>query len=299
MAELIRNIEKALEKNISGLDWMTPETKKRAIEKLHAIQSKVGYPDKWRDYTALEIKKGDAFGNSIRSNTFAYNRQIAKIGKAPDPLEWYMTPPTVNAYYSPLENNINFPAGILQPPFFDVKMDDAINYGAIGAVIGHEIIHGFDDSGRRFDAQGNMKDWWTAEDGKEYEKRAGCIDKQYSEYTAVDDLKINGKLTLGENVADNGGLHVALLALLGSMEGKPKNKVDGFTPEQRVFLGFAQVWCENITPQAARLRTQTDPHSLGRWRTNGTMSNMPEFWSAFGCKAGQPMVRGENACRVW
>lgn len=299
MAVMIRNLMKALEKDIQSLDWMTAATKKRALEKLAAIQNKVGYPGKWRDYSALEIRKGDAFGNTLRARAFEYNRQLSQIGKAPDPMEWRMTPPTVNAYYSPLENNINFPAGILQPPFFDVKMDDAVNYGAIGAVIGHEITHGFDDSGRRFDGNGNLNDWWTPEDAAEYEKRAGCIDKQYSEYTTTGEMKINGKLTLGENVADNGGLRIAFMALMDALEGKPREKIDGFTPEQRAFLGFAQVWCENITDEAARLRTQTDPHSLGRWRTNGTLSNMPEFWQAFGCKAGQPMVRGEKACRVW
>jgi endothelin-converting enzyme/putative endopeptidase len=299
MAELIKNLEGALEKDIHELQWMTPETKKRAFEKLKAIQNKVGYPEKWRDYTKLSIKAGDAYGNSIRSNVFMHYFRIEKVGKAPDPKEWYMTPPTVNAYYSPLENNINFPAGILQPPFFDVKLDDAVNYGGIGAVIGHEITHGFDDQGRRFDASGNMTDWWTPEDGKEYERRAACIDKQYSEYTSVDDVKLNGKLTLGENVADNGGLRIAHMALLAALGGKPVEKIDGFTPEQRMFLGWAQVWCQNVTPEAARLRAQTDPHSPGRWRVNGTVSNMPEFWKAFGCSEGTPMVRGENACRVW
>lgn len=210
-----------------------------------------------------------------------------------------MTPPTVNAYYSPLENNINFPAGILQPPFFDVKMDDPVNYGGIGAVIGHEIIHGFDDSGRRFDAVGNMNDWWTKEDADEYEKRVSCIDKQYSDYVAVADVKLNGRLTLGENTADNGGLRIAYMALQEALEGREKKKIDGYTPEQRFFLGFAQVWCENMTDAAARVRAQTDPHSPGRYRVNGTLSNMPEFWEAFGCKEGQPMVRGANACRVW
>jgi endothelin-converting enzyme/putative endopeptidase len=299
MAELIKNVEGALEKNIQTLEWMTPATKKRALEKLHAFGNKVGHPERWREYAKLDIKRGDALGNSLRSNTFAYQWILDKIGKEPDPKEWVMSPPTVNAYYSPQQNNINFPAGILQPPFFDAKLDDAVNYGAIGAVIGHEIIHGFDDSGRRFDGQGNMRDWWTADDAKEYERRAGCIDHQYSGYTAVADVKLNGKLTLGENVADNGGLRIAYMALMDALEGKSKEKIDGFTPEQRLFLGFGQVWCQNITPEAARMRAVTDPHSSGEWRANGTVSNMPEFWKAFGCKPGQPMVRGENACRVW
>jgi endothelin-converting enzyme/putative endopeptidase len=299
MAEMITNLGKGLESDINTIDWMTDATKKRALEKLKAISNKVGYPEKWRDYGKLEIKPGDPLGNSLRSNTFAFNRSMDRIGKPVDPTEWRMSPPTVNAYYSPLENNINFPAGILQPPFFDVKIDDAVNYGGIGAVIGHEITHGFDDSGRRFDAQGNMLDWWTEEDAKEYERRAACIDKQYSEYTAVADVKVNGKLTLGENVADNGGLRIAYMALMEALEGKPREKIEGYTPEQRFFLGFAQVWCQNITPEAARLRAQTDPHSPGEFRTNGTVSNMPEFWKAFSCKPGQPMVRAENACRVW
>jgi endothelin-converting enzyme/putative endopeptidase len=299
MAELIANITKALEKDINTLEWMTPATKERALGKLHAIQNKVGYPEKWISYATLDIRSGDALGNSLRSNAFEYMRRLSQIGKAPDPTEWRMSPPTVNAYYSPLENNINFPAGILQPPFFDVKMDDAVNYGGIGAVIGHEITHGFDDQGRRFDADGNLKDWWTPEDAKEYEKRASCVADQYAQYVAVADVKLNGKLTLGENVADNGGLRIAYMALQEALQGKPAQKIDGFTPEQRLFLGFAQVWCQNITDEAARLRAQTDPHSPGKYRTNGTVSNMPEFWKAFGCKEGQPMVRGENACRVW
>ena len=299
MAEMIANLGEAMKKDINALDWMTEATKKRALDKLQAISNKVGYPEKWLDYGKLEIKVSDPLGNSLRSNAFQFNRSLNRIGKPVDPTEWRMSPPTVNAYYSPLENNINFPAGILQPPFFDVKVDDPVNYGGIGAVIGHEITHGFDDQGRRFDAKGNMSDWWTADDGKEYERRAACIDQQYAGYTAVADVKLNGKLTLGENVADNGGLRIAYMALMEAMEGKAKEKIDGFTPEQRFFLGFAQVWCQNITDEAARLRAQTDPHAPGEWRVNGTVSNMPEFWKAFGCKEGQPMVRGGNACRVW
>lgn len=299
MAVLIANLEKALETDINSLDWMTPETKKRALEKLKTVQNKVGYPEKWLDYSKLAVKNGDYLGNSFRSNAFQFRRSFDKVGKAPDPKEWRMSPPTVNAYYSPLENNINFPAGILQPPFFDVKLDDPVNYGGIGAVIGHEITHGFDDQGRKFDADGNLKDWWTAADGAEYEKRVSCIDKQYSEYVATGDIKLNGKLTLGENTADNGGLRIAHMALLEALEGKEKEKVDGYTPEQRLFLGFAQVWCENRTESEERVRAQTDPHSPGRYRVNGTVSNMPEFWKAFSCTEGKPMVRGANACRVW
>lgn len=298
MAELIANLQTALKANIETLDWMSPATKKRAMEKLHAIQNKVGHPERWRDYAAVAIKPDDALGNLQRANAFERRRQLARIGGAPDLKEWRMTPPTVNAYYSGTENTINFPAGILQPPFFDAKLDDAVNYGGIGAVIGHEISHGFDDQGRKFDAAGNMSDWWTADDAREFEKRAACIDSQYAEYP-VGDLKLNGKLTLGENVADNGGLRIAYLALLEALEGKTKPKIDGFTPEQRFFLGFAQVWCGNITPENARMRALTDPHSPGEYRVNGTVSNMPEFWKAFGCKPGQPMVRAEKACRVW
>jgi endothelin-converting enzyme/putative endopeptidase len=298
MAELIKNLEVAMAKDIESLDWMTEATKKRALEKLKAIQNKVGHPEKWRDYSPLEIRRDDALGNSQRSNTFAFMRTVNKIGQPPDPKEWVMSPPTVNAYYSPLQNNINFPAGILQPPFFDAKLDDAVNYGGIGAVIGHEITHGFDDSGRRFDAKGNMTDWWTAEDAKLFEERAGCVEKQYSNYVAVADVKLNGKLTLGENVADNGGLRIAFMALQAANQGKDVGKIDGYNPEQRFFLGWGQVWCQNITDEQSRLRAVTDPHSPGKYRVNGTLSNMPEFHKAFGCKAGQPMVSA-SACRVW
>ena len=210
-----------------------------------------------------------------------------------------MTPPTVNAYYDPQNNNINFPAGILQPPFYDVKLDEAVNYGAIGAVIGHELTHGFDDEGGRFDAKGNLDDWWTAADKKAFEERTECVAKQYSEYSATPDLKLNGKLTLGENVADNGGLRIAYMALMDTLAGKKPGKIDGFTPEQRLFLGWGQIWCHNQTEKIARMYAQTDPHSPGRWRVNGAVSNMPEFQQAFGCKVGLPMVRGGAACRVW
>lgn len=295
---MVRALEKALERDINQLDWMTPATKKRALEKLHAITNKIGYPEQWRNYTPLEIKKGDAIGNSFRSNMFEVKRQIEKIGKPVDKKEWFMTPPTVNAYYDPQNNNINFPAGILQPPFYDNKLDEAVNFGGIGAVIGHELTHGFDDEGGRFDAKGNLENWWTEADGKAFEQRTSCVDKQYAEYPATPDLKLNGKLTLGENVADNGGLRIAYMALMDTLVGKTQRKIDGFTPEQRLFLGWGQVWCTNHREESLRLRTQTDPHSPGQWRVNGVVSNMPEFQKAFGCKVGQPMVRA-NACRVW
>jgi predicted metalloendopeptidase len=295
---MVRALEKALEKDINQLDWMTPTTKKRALEKLHAIANKIGYPEQWRDYSSLEIKKGDAIGNSFRANTFAFKRDIAKIGKPVDKKEWFMTPPTVNAYYDPQNNNINFPAGILQPPFYDNKLDDAVNFGGIGAVIGHELTHGFDDEGGQFDAKGNLDNWWTEADLKAFKERTSCVEKQYAEFPATSDLKLNGKLTLGENVADNGGLRIAYMALMDTLAGRTQQKIDGFTPEQRLFLGWGQIWCTNMTEQSLRLRTQTDPHSPGRWRVNGVVSNMPEFQKAFGCSVGQPMVNG-SACRVW
>jgi len=299
MLQMVRGLEKAMGEDIRQIDWMTPETKKRAIEKLEAITEKIGYPEEWLDYSKLAIAPDDALGNLLRANEFETRRNLDKIGKPPNPKEWSMSPPTVNAYYSSQLNSINFPAGILQPPFFDAKLDDAVNYGGIGAVIGHELTHGFDDSGRRFDAKGNLLDWWTPDDGKEFEKRASCVDKQYSEYVAIDDVRLNGKLTLGENVADNGGLRIALMAYLASIAQNRPDKIDGYTPEQRFFLGWGQVWCSSMTPEAERLRAQTDPHSPGRYRVNGVLSNMPEFQQAFGCKIDQPMVRGENACKVW
>jgi endothelin-converting enzyme/putative endopeptidase len=284
--------------DLQALAWMTRETRQRAIEKLHAITNKIGYPDKWRDYSGLKVVRGDALGNSLRANAFNSNHELAKIGNPVDHKEWAMTPPTVNAYFSPAQNTINFPAGILQPPFFDAKADEAVNLGGIGAVIAHELTHGFDDQGRKYDAQGNLADWWTDQDAKEFEKRAQCFVDQYSAYIAAGDVKLNGKLTLGENTADNGGLRLAFMALMETLDGKPREKIDGFTPEQRFFLNWGQVWCQNTTDEQARLRAATDPHSPGEYRVNGVVSNMPEFQKAFGCSVGQPMVR-ENACRVW
>jgi endothelin-converting enzyme/putative endopeptidase len=296
--QMVGEIEKAMQADIQNLDWMTPTTKKKALEKLHQVANKIGYPEKWRDYSALKIAKDDPIGNSLGANQFEFKRDLAKIGKPVDLKEWFMSPPTVNAYYDPQKNNINFPAGILQPPFFDAKLDDAVNYGAIGSVIGHELTHGFDDQGRQFDLKGDMKDWWTPEDAKEFERRAECIEKEYSGFTAVDDLKLNGKLTLGENVADNGGVRIAYMALMDSLAKHTVGKIDGYTPEQRFFLGFGQSWCGQNRPERARMLAQVDPHSPDRYRVNGTVSNMPEFQKAFGCKEGQPMVR-QNACHVW
>ncbi|MET0556729.1 MAG: M13 family metallopeptidase [Vicinamibacteria bacterium] len=298
MNAMVAALEKALEADIQALPWMTDPTKKKGLEKLRAIANKVGYPDKWRDYTSVKILRDDAVGNAARAAAYEFKRDLDKIGKPVDRGEWQMSPPTVNAYYSPLLNDINFPVGILQPPFFDNKMDDAVNFGGIGAVIGHELTHGFDDSGRKFDAQGNLQDWWTEADGKAFVERAQCIDDQYGSYTAVDDVKLNGKLTLGENVADNGGLRIAHMALMNTLAGKTPAAIDGFSADQRLFLGWAQIWCQNATPEISRMLAQTDSHSPGRYRVNGTVSNMPEFQKAYQCKAGDAMVSAKP-CRVW
>jgi putative endopeptidase len=244
------------------------------------------------------VTRDEALANRQRAVAFERARTLAKIGQPVDRTEWGMTPPTVNAYYSPDRNNINFPAGILQPPFYRAGRDAAVNYGAAGAVIGHELTHGFDDQGRKFDGQGNVRDWWTAADAKAYEERVSCVADQYSGYTVAGDTKINGRLTLGENTADNGGLRLALMAYLAGPGAKAKDKIDGFTPEQRVFLGWAQIWCENARPEADRLKAQTNPHASNRYRVNGPASNMPEFAKAFQCKANAPMVK-QNECRVW
>jgi len=296
--EMVGEIEKAMAADLQSLDWMTPKTKEQALVKLNGILNKIGTNDEWQDYRTVKIQRDDAFGNAERAARYEVLRQLNKIGKPVDKKEWVMSQPTVNAYYEPQQNDINFPAGILQPPFWDNKMDDAVNYGAIGAVIGHELTHGFDDEGRQFDAKGNLRDWWTPEDAKAFEQRADCFVQQYGNYTAVDDVKLNGKLTLGENTADNGGLRLAYAALLDKLGAKAGEKKDGFTAQQRFFLGWGQIWCENRTPEVSRLRAQTDPHSPGKYRVNGVVSNMPEFQKAFACSVGQPMVKGP-ACRVW
>jgi predicted metalloendopeptidase len=297
IAQMVDALERSMGKDIQGLEWMSDATKKAAIEKLKDITNNVGAPKKWRDYSKLTIARDDFFGNGLRASEMMREQRLERIGKPTDKTEWAMTTPTVNAFYSPQNNSINFPAGILQSPFFDPRRDMAINYGAAGAVIGHEMTHGFDDQGRKFDGNGNLRDWWTPQDGAEFEKRAACIANEYSGFTAVDDVHVNGKLTLGENTADNGGLRVALMALHDVLQGKDE-KIDGFTTDQRFFLGFAQIWCENQTPQALRQQALTNPHSPGNYRVNGTLQNMPEFQKAFSCKAGQPMV-SENACHVW
>ena len=296
--KMVNALEKALASDIDSLSWMGADTKKQAHLKLEAIANRIGYPDKWRDYSNLKIVRGDGLGNSQRANEFDFQRQLNKIGKPVDKNDWPYPPSTVNASYNPQLNNITFPAGILQPPFYDNKADDAMNFGGIGAVIGHELTHGFDDQGSQFDAKGNLSDWWTADDKKEFTSRTQCIADQYSGYTAVEDVKLNGKLTLGENTADNGGLRLALMAYLASSAGQAAGTLDGFTPEQRLFLGWGQVWCENRRPEYERMQAQTNPHSPGRYRANGVVSNMPEFQRAFSCKPDAPMVSG-SACRVW
>jgi putative endopeptidase len=295
---MTRQIEAAMERDIQALPWMGDATKQQALVKLHGIVNKIGYPDRWRDYSSVRIERGDFVGNVERATAFESRRQLDKIGKPVDRGEWDMTPPTVDAYYDPQKNDINFPAGVLQPPLFDPKMDDAPNYGNTGATIGHELTHGFDDEGRQFDAKGNLRDWWTKQDSDAFVQRASCVADQYSGYTAVDDLKVNGKLTLGENVADLGGTMLAYMAWKQATRGKDLQPIDGFTPDQRFFIGMAQWVCSYERPAYVRLHVQTDEHSPGKYRINGVVSNMPEFREAFSCKVGQPMVR-ENACRVW
>ncbi|MGA9353057.1 MAG: M13 family metallopeptidase [Terriglobales bacterium] len=300
--KMVQGIESAMRQDIGQLTWMSDTTKKKAYEKLDTIVNNIGYPDSWRDYSSVVIKADDYAGNAQRATAFEVHRVYAKIDKPTDKKDWGMTPPTVNAYYRSSMNDINFPAGILQPPFYGKLMDDAVNYGGIGVVIGHELTHGFDDQGRKFDAEGNFKDWWTPEDGKEFEARVSCTANEYSNFVTVKDdkgeVKLNGKLTLGENTADNGGLKLAYMALMNIIGTTPVKMMDGYTPAQRFFLSYGQIWCQNVTDQEARKRALTDSHSPGRWRVNGAVQNSAAFQQAFSCKAGEPMV-AENACRVW
>ena len=299
MNVLIDNLMASMKGRIEGLDWMSPETKVQAQAKLSTFKRKIGYPDVLRGYTGLEIKRDSYAGNLVRSNQFQIKRNMEDIGKPRDKSRMGMTPPTVNASYSSVNNDITFPAGILQPPFFNFDADDAINYGAIGGVIGHEITHGFDDSGSRFDADGNLKMWWTNADRAKFDERAACVVKQFDGYEVQPGLFINGKLTLGENIGDFAGLTVSYYAFQKSLDGKPRPaNIDGFTPEQRFFLGWAQVWAGKYTPEAERQQVAGNPHALPRWRVNGPMSNMPEFAKAFGCKAPQKMIR-PDACLIW
>jgi predicted metalloendopeptidase len=300
--KMVQAIETAMRQDVGDLTWMSDTTKKKAYEKLDAIVNNIGYPDQWRDYSTVIIKSDDYAGNVERAGAFEVQRQYKKIDKPTDRKDWSMTPPTVNAYYRPSMNDINFPAGILQPPFYGKQMDDAVNFGGVGVVIGHELTHGFDDQGRKYDAQGNLHDWWSADDAKEFEQRATCTADEYSSFVSVKDdkgeVKLNGRLTLGENTADNGGLKLAYMALTSIIGNTPVKPIDGYTPQQRFFLSYGQIWCQNVTDQEARKRVLTDPHSPGRWRVNGAVQNSAAFQQAFGCKAGQPMV-SENACRVW
>ncbi len=295
---MTEQIETAMKQEIENLDWMSPETKQEALRKLHAIRNKIGYPDKWRDYSKLEVKSDDYFGNTLRSYRFEDARRWNKLGKPVDLNEWGMTPPTVNAYFNPQMNDINFPAGVLQPPLYDPKLDDAPNYGNTGATIGHELTHAFDDEGRQFDAKGNLRDWWTQADAKGFEDRINCIRDQYAQYIIVDDIPINSKLTSGEDVADVGGTLLAYIAWKKQTEAQKLTNADGFTPDQRFFVGMAQWACENERPENLRVSAVTNPHSPGFARINGVVSNMPEFQHAFSCKAGQPMVHAP-ACKVW
>jgi len=299
MNELIDNLLAAMKDRVSGLEWMGEETKAQAQRKLSTFKRKIGSAEKLRGYKGLTIDEKSYAANILRSREFQVRRNLDDINKPVDRARWGFSPPTVNASYSGVNNDITFPAGILQPPFFNFEADDAINYGAIGGVIGHEISHGFDDSGSRFDADGNLKMWWTADDRKKFEERAACVIKQFGEYEVQPGLFINGKLTLGENIGDFAGLTVAYEAFKKSLEGKPRPAdIDGFTPEQRFFLGWAQVWAGKYTPEAERLQVETNTHSLPRWRVNGPLSNMPQFAQAFGCKQGQKMVRSDM-CQIW
>ncbi|HEY6929714.1 MAG TPA: M13 family metallopeptidase [Thermoanaerobaculia bacterium] len=296
---MVKDLIAALRDDLAALPWMGPDTRKAALEKLNAFTPKIGYPDKWRDYSSLSVVRTSFAANVFSGNLYETARDLAKIGKPLDRTEWVMTPPTVNAYYSAPRNEIVFPAGILQPPFFNASADDAVNYGGIGAVIGHEMTHGFDDQGRKFDASGNLKNWWTPEDQKNYEARADCVEKQFDAYVVQGDLHENGKLVLGESIADLGGLTIAYRAYQKSLAGKPHPApIDGLTPEQRFFLSYAGVWAENIRPEAERLMVTVNPHPLDRFRAIAAPSNMPEFAQAFGCKAGNPMVRNQR-CQIW
>jgi predicted metalloendopeptidase len=296
--EMVHNLIAALHDDLQTLAWMSPETRKQALIKLDSMTIKIGYPDKWRDYSALHVDRGPFVVNMMHNSEFTFHRSLDRIGKPVDRAEWGMTPPTVNASYNPSRNDITFPAGILQAPFFDAKADDALNYGGMGAVIGHEMTHGFDDEGRKFDGQGNLRDWWTAEDAKNFEERAECVSKQFDGYVVEGDLHENGKLILGESIADLGGLTIAYNALEKAIAKKPHPAIDGFTPEQRFFISWGRVWGTNDTPQFDRLQVNTNPHPLGKFRAIAAPSNLQPFAQAFDCKNGDPMVR-QQPCRIW
>jgi putative endopeptidase len=307
MEKLIKALESAMAADLKTLPWMGEETKVEARKKLDAITDKIGYPDHWKDYSSIEVKRDDLLGNVTRAANYERKRNLAKFGKPVDPTEWSMTPPTVNAYYNPPQNNINFPAGILQPPFFDNTYDAAVNFGGIGVVIGHEMTHGFDDQGSKYDLHGNVRQWWTDEDKRKFEERTECTAKEYDGFAVAPGQNLNGHLTLGENTADNGGIRIAYQALMETL-AKPgeaseplymDGKRDGYTPAQRFFISFGQIWCQNATEQSARVLAKTDPHSSGEWRVKGTVQNFDEFGKAFGCKVGQPMMPASGGCRTW
>ena len=298
--QMIENLRVAYAERIQATDWMSAATKKEALKKLNAFTVKIGYPDKWKNYSTLNISRESYLNNLLAAREWANKDEISHFGKPIDRGEWGMTPPTVNAYYNPPMNEIVFPAGILQPPFYDPKADDAVNYGGIGAVIGHEMTHGFDDQGRQYDAQGNLRDWWTKDDADKFNAKAAIVGKQYDAFSPLDSVHVNGKLTMGENLADLGGLTIAYQAFEKTPQAKAKVKIDGFTPEQRFFLGFAQIWRTNIRPEAVRQQVQTDPHSPGQFRTNGPLMNMPEFYQAFGCQDGNKMMRPTaDRSKIW
>jgi putative endopeptidase len=306
MEKLVAALNTALAEDIAALPWMSDATKVQAKAKLDVYLKKIGYPDNWRDYSSLVVKRDDPLGNAERAELFDRKHNLAKLGQPVDKMEWGMTPPTVNAYYAPQQVSINFPAGILQPPFYDNKIDPAVNFGGIGVVIGHEMTHGFDDQGAKYDLHGNVSNWFTAEDLTQFNERTKCVADEYSGFTVAPGQNLNGRLTLGENTADNGGIRIAFRALEESIAKDPAaaepgyvdGKRDGYTPEQRYFLGFAQVWCQNTREAEARVRAKTDPHSSGEWRVKGTVENFPEFGKAFGCKVGQPMTPVKY-CQVW
>jgi putative endopeptidase len=303
MEKLVKALEAALAEDINQLPWMSDATKVQAKQKLDAIRDKIGYPSHWRNYSKLKVNRDDLVGNVTRSTVFESNRNLAKYGKPVDETEWGMTPPTVNAYYNDSMNDINFPAGILQPPFYDFSKDPAVNFGGIGVVIGHEMTHGFDDQGSKFDLHGNLREWWTPEDQAKFKERTECEAKEYDGFEVAPGQNLNGHLTLGENTADNGGLHIAYQALQSVLaeEGAQAEdaRIDGFTPDQRFFISFGQIWCENRTEQSSRVAAKVDPHSSGQWRTNGTVQNFDAFGKAFGCHKGQPMMPENGGCRVW
>jgi putative endopeptidase len=307
MENLVHALEAAMASDLKTLPWMSDETKVEARKKLDAITDKIGYPAHWRDYSSIVVKRDDLLGNAERSGWFEEKRNLDKFGKPVDATEWGMTPPTVNAYYNPPQNNINFPAGILQPPFYDNSLDAAANFGGIGVVIGHEMTHGFDDQGAKYDLHGNVRVWWTPEDMAKFKERTECMAKEYDGFTVAPGQNLNGHLTLGENTADNGGLRIAYQALMATIAkdeaaaepGYVDGKRDGYTPAQRFFISFGQVWCQNETEQAARVGAKTDPHSSGEWRANGSVQNFDEFGKAFGCKVGQPMMPADGGCRTW